>query len=64
MFDKIITKFRKHDFNFVSPLMIKVDGTNFYYYKYICKNCGYSLSLDEWQMRDLPFDMKRGCPGK
>jgi len=31
---------------------------------WVCKKCGKVLWLDEWQMKDLPKDMKKGCSNR
>jgi hypothetical protein len=60
-YKNILTRYRKHNFDLNNPIIMKIEGTKYSYNKYICENCGYSLSLDHWQMLDLPFEMARGC---
>lgn len=65
--NKIRTKFRKHNFDLENPelIVLEVGGKqSVKFNRYKCTNCGTTLSLDLWQMKDLPFSMARGCKGK
>lgn len=67
MWGKIKTYFRKHDFDLNNNEIVSIDfdnGKSFKFPRYTCKKCGKKLCLDLWQMKQLPWDMARGCPGK
>lgn len=54
-----ILRHKIHDFDLNNPEIV---GTmNYHWYKFKCKKCDKTLSLDMWQMRDLPYSMKIGC---
>jgi hypothetical protein len=59
----IRTKFRKHDFDFSKPSRIIIVSSDHFLSVYECKKCGLAYSLDDWQIKQLPFDMARGCKG-
>lgn len=59
---KLLSKFRKHKWDLDNPQKIRTPLVS--YNKYSCILCGEALCLDEWQMRDLPPQMKYNCPGK
>lgn len=62
MFDKLralITKQKLHEFDLLNPRFKNVSGYSFPVYH--CKNCGKELSLELWQMMNLPWNMKIGC---
>jgi hypothetical protein len=63
------TFFRKHDFDLDNSKkeLVIVDTKNrdvFSYDKYVCSRCGETLALMQWQMKNLPWGMARGCKGK
>jgi len=56
----------KRDFDLQHPEIIdtgvrRPNGETIKYTKFFCKNCGVSLSLDEYQMKELPRKMAYGC---
>lgn len=62
------TRWRKHQFDLDNPAMVntsvEIRGSVFSFPLYTCRVCGKSLALDLWEMKDLPFEMERGCPGE
>lgn len=57
------TKFRKHMFDLETPMGYAEAGP-FKWPVYECVGCGKTMCLDKKQMKDLPFEMARGCPGE
>lgn len=68
MFNNIKTIFRKHKYDLNNPIPMETDiwchDNWLMYNKYFCTECGESLSLELWQMEDLPWSMSHGCKGK
>ena len=65
-------KYRKHDFDLLNPEPITLNiskatsnrrSINCIWNKYTCTKCGETLSLELWQMKDLPPAMSHGCNG-
>lgn len=63
--------FRKHQFDMSKPVVTEISitiGTGEPFKMtlpcFICSNCGKALYLDRRDMRNLPWEMARGCPKK
>jgi hypothetical protein len=67
LWNHLCTYFRKHDFDLDHPAHMEGIEASFPYRLswpvYSCKKCGKTMSLNRWQMEDLPFDMAHGCSG-
>lgn len=66
--ERLVSRFRRHKFIFSgSKSMVFMDGiaaeATYTYPHYRCQECGETLSLDEWQMKDLPREIQFGCEG-
>lgn len=67
MLARLFSRFRKHSFDLDNPTIIKTgivplgENTKLILTKFRCTQCGKTLLLDRWQMKDLPRSMSHGC---
>ncbi len=62
LFKKAQQELRNHDFDLNNSKVEKVTQ-NRTIEIFECKKCGQKISLERWQMKNLPFGLKHGCRG-